>query len=71
MQISAWLLDKWPQRLVEHCTEHEIWSSALTKDIDRPPAWYLSVIQENLKRSIWKGKAGSHEQEGRKLEAHP
>jgi hypothetical protein len=56
MQISGWLLDKWPQRLVGHCTEHEIWSSALTKDFDNPPAWYMTIVQKHLKRSIWKGK---------------
>jgi hypothetical protein len=56
MQISSWLLDEWPERLIGHCSEHEIWSSALTKDFDNPPAWYMAVVQGHLKRDLWKGK---------------
>jgi hypothetical protein len=56
LQVSSWLLDEWPTRFIDHCVEHEIWSSALTKDFDKPPEWYRSVVQGHLKRDLWKGK---------------
>ena len=35
--------------------EHEIWSAALTKDLEVIPAWYGKILEKHLKREIWKG----------------
>ena len=56
LTMAAWLLDEWPHRLIDFCTDHEIWSAALTKELPNAPAWYKEVVDANLKRAIWKGK---------------
>jgi hypothetical protein len=55
LRMAAWLLDEWPTRFIDFCREHEIWSVALTKDLDLVPPWYKKVVDRNLRREIWKG----------------
>jgi len=45
---GMWLLVDWPPRLVGVGRKHGIWSSALLRDMDRPPFWYWRVIHEQL-----------------------
>ena len=56
LRMASWLLDEWPQRFIDFGKEHEIWSAALTKDLDVIPAWYGTVVDTYLKREIWKGR---------------
>ena len=50
ISIALLLLADWPNGFVELCAEHRIWSSTLLRDMESPPFWYWSVVQETLVR---------------------
>ncbi len=46
--IVGWLLEDWPNRFREFCSENRIYRSLLAKDFRTAPFWYLSVINNFL-----------------------
>ena len=41
---AVWLLDHWPDRFVDVCTQQKVLSSGLLRDFDPAPFWYWKVV---------------------------
>lgn len=53
VNMARCLLEEWPDRFIEICSENKIWSSTLLRDFDSPPFWFWSVIHDHLFRASY------------------
>jgi hypothetical protein len=45
---AVWMLNEWPQRFIDICECQKIFSSALLKDLEQAPFWFLRIVVECL-----------------------
>lgn len=48
LSMTGWLLEGWPERLVDLCSRERVRATTLLADMDPPPFWYERVVSEHL-----------------------
>jgi len=48
LQKGVWLLGKWPDRFIRICRTHDLFTSALLRDMKQAPFWYWRLIIDAL-----------------------
>lgn len=51
--MADYLLGEWPERFIEFCRRHRVWSSTLLKDFENAPFWFWRVVHDSLYRTSY------------------